>query len=102
MPRYGLLRCARNDAERLVTLLPLQPPHYFVELFEVAIADLDGAAGVAVVHGHGKTKRVADALLQRDRVGILGLPATAARPRLLRLALRHALFMRQRFGLAYV
>jgi hypothetical protein len=54
-----------------------------------------------VVHGHGKTKRVADALLQRDRVGSFCL-ATAARPRLLRLALRHAIFMRQRFGLAYV
>ena len=78
-----------------------QPPHHFVELFEVAIADLDGAAGVAVIDGHGKTERVADALFQRDRVGIFCL-AAAARPRLLRLALRHALFMRQRLGLAYV
>ena len=47
-----------------------QPPHHLVELFEVAVADLDGAAGVAVADGHGKTERIADALFQRDRVGI--------------------------------
>src|SRR5207247_1707555 len=75
-----------------------QPPHHLVELFEVAVADLDGAAGVAVVDGHGKTERIAHPLFQRDRVGILDLPTAAAG--LLRLALRHALFMCQCLCLA--
>ena len=48
-----------------------QPPHHFVELFEVAVADLDGAAGIAVIDGDGKAKRVADALFQRHRIGVL-------------------------------
>src|SRR5206468_11516284 len=78
-----------------------QPSHHLVELFEVAVADLDGAAGVAVVDGHGKTEGIADALLQGNRVGIFCLPAAAA-PSLLRLAFRDTLFMRQLLGLAYV
>ena len=41
-----------------MTLLPFQPSHYLIELFEVAVTDLDGAAGIAVVDGHGKTERV--------------------------------------------
>ena len=77
-----------------------QPPHHLVELLEVAVADLHGAAGIAVIDGDGEAERVADALFQRERVGVLGLAAAAAR--LLRLALRHALVMRQRLGLAHV
>ena len=75
-----------------------QPPHHFVELLEVAVADLDGAAGIAMIDADREPERVADALLQRDRVGILRLAAA----RLLRLALRHAFDMRQRLGLADV
>src|SRR5258705_11974589 len=101
-----MCNCTSEVALRLPgttdTSAPLwQPRHHFVELLEVAIADLDGAAGVAVVDGHGKTKCIADALLQRDRVGIFCL-AAAGGPRLLRLAFRHALFMCQRLGLADV
>ena len=55
-----------------------QPPHHLVELFEVAVADLDGAAGIAVIDGDGEAERIADALLQRDRVGILALPPPRA------------------------
>src|SRR5512146_180504 len=90
---------AGNDAEK--PSFPFQPPHHLIELFEVAIADLDGAAGVAVVDAHGKTERIADALLQRNRVGIFCLTAAAAAG-LLRLALRDALLVRQRLGLADV
>src|SRR5258705_11962149 len=78
-----------------------QPSHHLVELFEVSVADLDGAAGIAVADAHGKTERVAHALFQRDRIGILRL-APAAAAGLLRLALRHALLVRQRLGLADV
>ena len=52
-----------------------QPPHHFVELFEVAVADLNGAAGIAMVDGHGKPERVADAFFQRQRIRILRLAA---------------------------
>src|SRR5882724_6629300 len=70
-----------------------QPPHHLVELFEVAVADLDAAAGIAMVDGHGKTERVADSFLQRQRVGVFRFAAAA---RFLRLALGHAFVMRQR------
>src|ERR1700730_5678176 len=79
---------------------PRQPPHHLVELIEAAVADLHGAAGIAMVDVDVEPERIGDALLQRDGVGILGLAAGG--PRLLRLALRHALFMRQRLGLADV
>src|SRR5439155_18524508 len=76
---------AGNDVERFAGSISLrQPAHHLVELLEIAVADLNGAAGIAVVDGHSKTERIADALFQRDRVGILDLPAAAAS--LLRLA----------------
>ena len=59
---------------------------------------LHGAAGIAVIDADRKAERVADALFQRDRVRVFDLAAA----RLLRLALRHALDMRQRLGLAHV
>src|SRR5215475_4899796 len=80
---------------------PRQPPHHLVELLEVAVADLHASAGIAVVDADSEPERIGNALFQRDGVGVLGL-ATAAGPRLLRLALRHALFMRERLGLADV
>src|SRR6185437_16377015 len=80
---------------------PRQPPHHLVELLEVAVADLHGAAGIAMVDTNSEPERIGDALLQRDGVGILGL-AAAGSPRFLRLAFRHALFMRQRLGLAHI
>ena len=55
-----------------------------------------------MVDRHGEAERVADTLLQRQRVRIFLLCCAAAGPRLLRLALRHALLVRQRFGLADV
>src|SRR5262245_30886280 len=73
-----------------------QPLHHLVELIEVAIADLHAAAGVAVVDDDLEPERVADAALEVERVGVLLL---GPRARLLRLALRHALFMRKRLGL---
>src|SRR4051794_7609516 len=76
----------------------LQSSHHLVKLFEVAVADLDAAAGIAMIYADVEPERVADALFQRDRIGILHLAAT----RLLRLACRHALVMRQRLGPAYV
>src|SRR5262245_2532430 len=82
---------------------PREPPHQLVELLEALVADLHGPAGIAVVDGDVQAQRIADALLKCERVGVLllgGAAATSAR--LLRLALRHALFMRQRFGLAHV
>src|ERR1700757_2767031 len=77
-----------------------QPLHDLVELLEIAVADLDGAAGIAVMDRDAKSERIADALFQRQRIGVLG--TAAARARLLRLALRHALHMRELFGLADV
>src|ERR1700719_3634090 len=77
---------------------PAQPSHDLIELVEVTIADVHDAPGIAVIDADGKPERVADASLQCGRVGILYLAA----PRLLRLALRHALDMGQRFGLAHV
>src|SRR3569832_1723391 len=96
----GVMGPGSSPGRRRV-LLPFQPAHYLVELFEVAVADLDGAAGVAVADGYGETERVADAFLKRDRVGIFCLAATTC-PRLLRLAFRDAFLMRQRLGLADV
>src|SRR5947209_6156981 len=77
---------------------PRQPPHHFVELFQVAVADLDAAAGIAVMNGDGETERVADAFFQRQRIRILDLAAAC----FLRLALGHALVMRQGFRLTDV
>ncbi len=54
-----------------------------------------GDPGSAVIDVDRQPKRVADPLLQRDRIGILQLAAA----RLLRLALGHALDMRQRLRL---
>ena len=85
-------------ARRRLNYTFVQPPHDLVELIEVAVADVHGAAGIAVIDADRKAERVADALFQRDRVGVLHLAAA----RLLRLALRHALDMRQRFGLAHI
>ena len=50
---------------------------------------------------HREPEHVADALFQRDRVGVLGR-RRRDRARLLRLARRHAFFVRQRFGLPHV
>ena len=86
-------------AKRLAS--PRQAPHHVVELIEAAVVDRDAAAGIAVVDRHGKTERVADAFLQCDRIRVLDLGAAGA-ARLLRLALRHAFFMRHRFGLSHV
>src|SRR4029079_19451063 len=66
--------------------------------FEVAIADLDATAGIAMIDGYAKAERVADAFFQLQRIGVFGLAAA----RLLRLALGHALDMRQRLGLTDV
>ena len=41
-----------------------QPPHHFIELFEVAVVDLNAAAGIAMVDSHGQAKCVADAFFQ--------------------------------------
>src|SRR5882672_4168641 len=76
-----------------------QPSHDLVELVEVAVADVHGAASLAVLDTDRQAKCVADALLQLDRIGVLHL---AAAPRLLGFADRHALDMRQRFGLTDV
>src|SRR5271165_2615455 len=45
--------------------LVLQPAQNLVELLEIAVADVNGTAGVAVVDTDRKAKRVADPLLQR-------------------------------------
>src|ERR1700682_5607383 len=84
-------RRARSDAL-------IQPSQNLVELFKVAVADVHSAAGIAVIDADRQPKRVADAFFQRDRIGIFHLAAA----RLLRLALPHALGMRQRLGLTHV
>src|SRR6266850_4993087 len=89
---------ARGHAFPDPALAPLiQPSQNLVELFKVPVADVDGAPGVAVIDADRKAERIAHALFQRDRVR--GFVLAAAR--LLRLALRHPLDMRQRLGLAY-
>src|SRR5882757_8102309 len=74
-PASGRGKKARDLPRRV------QPPQNFVELFEVAVADVHGATAVAVIDADGKPERIADAFLERDRVGVFHL-ATA---RLLRL-----------------
>ena len=76
----------------------IQSPHDLIELIEVAVADVHGAAGIAVIDIDRKAERVADALFQRDRVGVFRLAAA----RLLGFANRNTLDMRQRFGLAHI
>src|ERR1700751_802869 len=88
-------RATREDGLSLLA----QPSHDVVELIEIAIADMHGAAGIAVIDADGEPKRIADALLQCHRVRVLYL---AAAPRLKRLARGHALDMRQRLGLTHV
>ena len=56
------------------------------------------AAGITVIDVDRKSKRVADPLFQRDRVGVFHLAAA----RLLRFTNRNTLDMRQRFGLAHI
>jgi hypothetical protein len=65
----------------------IQSPHDLIELIEVAVADVHGAAGIAVIDIDREAERVADALFQRDRVGVFGLAAT----RLLGFANRNTL-----------
>src|SRR5580700_6602704 len=89
-------RAERGEVRKSASLF--QPSDNLVELVEIAVADMHGAAGAAVVDVDRQPKRVADPLLQRDRIGILQLAAA----RLLRLALGHALDMRQRLGLANI
>src|SRR4051794_36769362 len=76
----------------------VQPPQNIVELLELAVADVHGAAAVAVIYADGKPERIADALLERDRVGVLHLAAA----RLLRLALRNTFVVSERLGLTHV
>src|SRR5438105_12099288 len=76
----------------------MQPSHDLVELFEVAVADVHRAAGIAMINADREAKRVADALFQRNRVEVLYL----ASARFLRFPFRHPLDMRQRFGLTHV
>src|ERR1700761_642196 len=90
---------ARPGMTKFKLTAPREAPHHFVELLEVAVADLHRAAGVAVIDADVEPERIRDALLQRDRVGILCLAGTAC---LLRLALRYAFDMRERLGLAHV
>src|SRR6185437_833053 len=75
--------------------------HDAVELIEVAIADRDASAGFAMIDADLEAERVADLLFQRERIGVLDLAADPA-ARFLRLALGHALFMRQRLSLPHV
>ena len=72
MIRHSWALALRANPERQ-SAAPRQPPHHLVKLLEVAVADLHRAAGIAVVDADGKPERVADPLLERDRVGILGL-----------------------------
>src|ERR1700721_315685 len=76
----------------------VQSPHDLVELIEVAVADVNGAAGITVFDADRKAERVADPLFQCDRVGVLHLAAA----RLLGFANRNTLDMRQCLGLTHV
>src|SRR3981081_931148 len=101
MSAGGVPAQGRDDGSifRAARSVPLTTsPPSLAELFEVAVADVDGAAGIAVIDIDGKPKRVADALFQRHRVGVFHLAAA----RLLPFANRHALDMRQRLGLTDV
>ena len=64
---------ARNDSSAPF----VQPPHDLVELLEFAVADVHGAAGIAVIDADREPERVADALFQRDRIGSFALPPRA-------------------------
>src|SRR6266850_6376483 len=89
------MRSGGDEGEKSAPLV--QPSQDLVELFKVPVADLYGAAGIAVIDADRKAERVAHALFQRDRVGGFDLAAA----RLLRLALGHTLDMRQLLGLAH-
>src|SRR5256885_17090511 len=88
-----------RTTKKISSAAPGQSPHHLVELLQAAVADQHAAAGVAMIDGHAESERVADAFLQRNGVGVLGL-AGACAPRLLRLPLGHALLLRPRPGLA--
>ena len=51
--------------------LAFQPAHDVVELIEAAVADGERAAAVGVLDGDAEAERVGEALLQRQRVGVL-------------------------------
>src|SRR6201996_8835042 len=97
--RFRVRAHARPGMTKFKSTAPREAPHHFVELLEVAVADLHRAAGVAVIDADVEPERIRDALLERDGVGILCLAGTAC---LLRLALRYAFDMRERLGLAHV
>src|SRR5690242_3337001 len=81
-------------------LLPLpaaQPPQDIVELLERGVADVHGAAGIAVVDADAEAEDIADLALERERVGIL-LRAAGARLLWFR---RHAFLMCELLGLAH-
>src|SRR5579859_1501243 len=86
--RFRVRADARPGMTSPKSAAPRQPPHHLVELFEIAVADLHGAAGITMIDADAQAQRIGHALLQSDSVGVLGLAAAA---RLLRLPLRHAL-----------
>jgi len=53
-------------------VLALEAPHHFVELFKGEIADADSATATTLKDHDRKPKRIAKALLQRERVGAGG------------------------------
>src|SRR5450432_3595961 len=78
--------------------LRIQPSQNLVELFEIAVLDVHGTAGSAMVDADAEPENIAHALFQRQRVGIFHFAA----PRLLRFALRYAFVMGERLRLARV
>src|SRR4051812_31019019 len=51
--------------------LRIQPSQNLIELFEVAVLDVHGPARTLVVDLDAEAENVADALFQRQRVGVL-------------------------------
>src|ERR1700722_3482915 len=78
--------------------LPRQPAHDLVELIEIAVADVHGTAGVAMIDVDREPKGIAKPLLERDRIGVFH----GAAARLLGFAYGYALDMRQRLGLTHI
>src|SRR5207247_8651172 len=52
----------------LVSVPFIQPPHDVIELLEVAVADVHGAPGIAVIDTDRSPERAAHALFQRARI----------------------------------
>src|SRR5271170_7361276 len=67
------------------SVLLFQPTQHVVELIEIAVADGENAAALAMIDADSQTERVGNALFKRDHIGVFVRPHARFAPVLLSL-----------------